>query len=67
MINFLCVDKNNENIRIPVVFKPVIKDKIYEDPKKRKSSFTKNESTREIVGKLIIEQNLEVSHIVGDS
>ena len=71
-INFLYVDKDSNGMQIPVAFKSMIKDEIYEDYKdnykeKRKSSRTKNEVTRDIVGKLIIEQKLKISHIVGDS
>ncbi|MBD3843331.1 MAG: transposase [Campylobacterales bacterium] len=69
VINFLYVDKNRDNMQIPVAFKPMIKDEIYEEngKEKRKSSLTKNEVARDIVGKLIVEQKLKVSHIVGDS
>jgi len=69
IINFLYVDKNSDNMQIPVAFKPMEKDEIEEINFKevRKSSLTKNEVTRDIVGKLIIDQKLKVSHIVGDS
>jgi hypothetical protein len=35
IINFLCVDNNNDNMRIPVAFKfkPEIKDEIYKNSK----------------------------------
>ena len=69
VINFLYVDHNNEKMQIPVAFKPMIKDEIYEKKfiRKIRSSFTKNEVTRDIVGTLIKDQKLKVSHIVGDS
>jgi hypothetical protein len=67
IINFLYVDKDSNKMQIPVAFKPMIKDEISEENFKevRRSSFTKNEVTRDIVGKLIKEQKLKVSHIVG--